>query len=176
MKNTALFLICISLGACSSLPTLKDIAKISPWYKANKVESISVFVPADPELRYALNIDVAFVYTDAVLAMVNGLNGSDWFVQKPGIKAGYGDQIKIMQWQMVAGYADEGRLLPSDHSDALAVVAFAYYPENPNTKVILNEMEAPWLVFSQGKLSASNNAPLSLMAQKTAQNKKGNKQ
>ena len=153
----------LGLMGCSSLPSLKDL---NPWHKENQVRSLSVFVAPDPSLRFALNIDVVFVYSDAVLAMVNNLKGNEWFSQKSGIVSAYSNQVKVLEWQMVSGYADEGRSLPEDHSDALAVIAFAYYPPNPDARVVLNEFKNPWLVFAQGKLVASEVAPISTAPQK----------
>lgn len=147
----------LGLGGCSSL---SDIKKLSPWYSANDVERISVYVAPDPALQFAVSIDVVFVYTEAVNIMLSGMNASDWFSQKPAITAGYSNQMDLLEWQMVPGFTDEGRPLPDKHSDALAVMAFAYYPDNPDAKVLISTLKRPWLVFANGSLSATESPPV----------------
>lgn len=148
------------LSACSSIPTLDDVAQLSPWYKRNEVKQVSVYVTPDEGLRHAVNIDVVFVYKYTLLTMVSGMNALDWFEQKSAIKAGYGKSIDILEWQMVAGFADQKLELPERHADAYAVIAFAYYPENPDAKVVLTEIETPWVVFTSGKLTTAETAPV----------------
>lgn len=162
MKKVICTIILTSLlSACSSVPSLSDIAKLSPFYKANQVKSIAVYVAPDDTLRYAISIDVVFVYSEAVLTMVNGMNATDWFSKKAGLTSGFGNQLEVLEWQMVAGYADDQTKLPSNHASALAVIAFAYYPDNPNAMVVLTEMETPWILFSDGNLTAVSQAPTS---------------
>lgn len=163
MKSLKSLLLLIGLSqliACSSLPTLDDIAQLSPWYTYNEVEEITVYVHPDPELRYALNIDVIFIYQELVQTMVSDLTAIDWFSQKAGILASYGRQIDVLEWQVVPGFADQSLDLPKRHGDAIAVVAFVYYPPNPDTKAVLTEITTPWLVFKDGKLSTLTQPPL----------------
>lgn len=162
LKLLTLSVILLQLNACSSFPTLKDIAKLSPWYRYNDVEQITLFVHPDPELRYALSIDVVFIYQDLVQTVLSDLTAVDWFSQKTGLLANYGHQIDVLEWQIVPGFAEQSLALPKRHSDAKAVIAFAYYPPNPDTKAVLTELATPWLIFKGGKLSTLAKPPLSL--------------
>jgi len=162
LRLLIILLLTIKLSACSSVPTLSDIAKLSPWYTYNEVEEISLYVAPDPELRYALNIDVIFVYQDLLLTVLGDFSALDWFAQKPAILSSYSSDIDVLQWQVVPGFAEQSKTLPQRHSDAIAVMAFVYYPPNPDTKAVLTELKTPWLIFKQGKLSTLEHPPLGI--------------
>ncbi len=160
LRLLIILLLTVEISACTSVPTLSDIAKLAPWYSYNEVEEISVYVEPDPELRYALNVDVIFVYQDLLLTMVNGFSALDWFSQKPAILSSYGSSLDVLQWQVVPGFAEQSKKLPERHSDAIAVLAFVYYPPNPDAKAVLTELKTPWLIFKEGKLTTLAQPPL----------------
>ncbi len=154
-----IFFLLLALSACTTLSGI--YSTLNPWHSENKVNSIAVYVKPDPELLHAVNIDVVFIYTDTVHAMLAGLDAIQWFQQKGGVIAGYSTQLDIMEWQMVSGYGVETKSLPKKHKDAIAVMAFAYSPDNPNAKAVLTELSTPWLVFESKQLKTQLKPPVS---------------
>lgn len=158
LNNLKIILITLTLCGCSVLPSLNSL---NPWSSENSIESISVYIAPDPDLQHALNIDVVFIYSDTVHAMLAGFDAIQWFQQKSGVVAGYKTQLDILEWQMVSGYGDSAKSLPENHKDAIAVMAFAYFPDNPNAKAILTDLKTPWLVFESKQLKVQQEAPVS---------------
>lgn len=159
VKIIKLLLILLMLNGCSTFSSI--YSTLNPWSSENEVKSISVYVTPDPELLHAVSIDVVFIYTDTVHAMLAGLDAIQWFAQKQGVVSGYQTQLDILEWQMVRGYGDQSKSLPEDHKDAIAVMAFAYSPDNPNAKAVLTELSSPWVVFKDKKLTTLKEAPVS---------------
>ena len=153
-KHVSCLLLALMLSACSG------IKKLNPWHTNNDVEAISVYVEPDPALRHAVSIDVLFVYSEKALTAIGNLTATDWFSQKRGLMANYSHELSVLSWQIVKNYTGVSKTLPTDHADAIAVLAFAFYPANPNAKAILTELETPWLVFSKGRLKAVTEPPL----------------
>ena len=154
-----LLFIQLSLSGCSGFSTI--YSTVNPWSRENEVDIISVYVAPDPELLHAVSIDVVFIYTETVHAMLAGLDAIQWFEQKQGVIAGYQTQFDLLEWQMVRGYSDQTQSLPEDHKDAIAVMAFAYSPDNPNAKAVLTELTSPWIVFEDKQLTTLQEAPVS---------------
>ncbi len=153
----------ILLSSCSSLSSINSA--LNPWSRENEVDSIFVYVAPDPELVHAVNIDVVFIYTDTVHAMLAGFDAIQWFEQKQGVISGYQTQLDILEWQMVRGYGEQAQSLPEDHKDAVAVMAFAYSQDNPNAKAVLTELSSPWIIFENKQLTTQQQAPVSYIKQ-----------
>ncbi len=143
----------LTMTACSTLE------KSMPWYRANQVNSISVYVVPDSNIRYAINIDVVFIYQEVALTVLTTMNAQDWFKQKDALLSAYGNQIDLLQWQIINGFGDNQKSLPNAHKQAIAVIAFANYPDNPNAKADLTTVCNPWLVFEGGELSVQAKSP-----------------
>ena len=143
----------LTLSACST------IEKSAPWYRANAVDSISVYVVPDPNIRYAISIDVVFIYQEVALTVLTTMSAQDWFLQKDALLSAYGNQIDLLQWQIINGFGDNQKPLPNDHKEAIAVIAYANYPPNPNAKADLTTLRNPWLIIENGELSAKVRSP-----------------
>ncbi len=130
-----------------------------PWYRANAVDSIAVYVVPDPDLGYAINIDVVFIYQEVALTVLKTMSAQDWFQQKDALLSAYGNQIDLLQWQIINGFGDNKKRLPNDRKQAIAVIAYANYPPNPNAKADLTTLSNPWLIFENGELSAKTKSP-----------------
>jgi len=158
-KLLVVAVIAFSVTACSILPNFNDIKQAMPWYRANQVDKIAVYVVPDATLQYAINIDVLFIYNTLAHTVISGLTAEQWFQQKNGLKASYGQHIKTLEWQMVSGYGDDSKPLPSNHKRAIAVIAFALSPKNPNAKIEITEFSTPWLVFDKQQLTVKLTPP-----------------
>jgi len=163
MKLLAVAVLVLNLSACSVLPSVNDIKQAMPWYRANQVDQIGVYVVPDATLQYAINIDVVFIYNTLTNTVISGLTAEQWFQQKNGLKASYGQYIKTLEWQMVSGYGDNSKALPGNHKKALAVIAFALSPKNPNAKVDISQLSTPWLVFDKQQLTVKVSPPNSVV-------------
>ena len=162
MQKLALIAVLMSLlTGCSSISSAVDkVKKAMPWYTANEVDKITVYVAPDPSLRYALSIDVVFVYSELAQTMVASLNAQQWFEQKRAIKAKQQNAVRVLEWTMVSGLGEVAKPLPKDHGDAISVLAFANYPLNPDAQAELTEISNVWLVFADGQLSAASQSPI----------------
>ncbi|MCC2615013.1 hypothetical protein LJ739_02000 [Aestuariibacter halophilus] len=124
----------------------------APWSRANGLERLSVQMAPSAQLRYALSVDVLFVYDQQVLDVIAPLNAQQWFESKAAFQSMYGQHLRTVQMQLVTGVRFNDITLPDNHHRALAVLAFANDPGNPNTKVILTEQQAPLLIFDGNEL------------------------
>ncbi|MDN4504007.1 hypothetical protein QX776_16460 [Alteromonadaceae bacterium BrNp21-10] len=158
-----LFLLMMVLTYLSACTLLNDV---NPWARNNQVNSVAVYVAPNENLHHAISIDVLFIYSNEALAALTDVNSNQWFQQKSAFLAGYQASIDILQWQMVAGFSDESIALPTNHKKALAVIAYADHPQNPNGKVILTDFKTPWLIFSNGQLKVQLTPPVSMPADK----------
>ena len=125
----------------------------------NGVESIGVYVAPNSELKYAVSIDVVFVYSEDLASRLADINGETWFQQKSAIISSYSSQLDLLEWQIVNGYADESRILPKGHRKAIKVLAFMYYPGSEQTRVDITNTSAPWLVVESKRLEVKLDSP-----------------
>lgn len=147
------------LSGCSIMSGLDTLNSWMPWYRNNQVDSIAVYVKPDPELEHAVSIDVVFMYDDMIQTMLKEFDAIQWFEKKQALMTSYAPQLDVLQWQMVSGYGQKEKQLPEKHKDAIAVMAFAYYPGSPNTKAVLTDLETPWIVFDSDKLITQSGPP-----------------
>lgn len=152
--------LCFVLSGCASVGSAyNSVKQAMPWYRANDVDSIAVYVAPDASLRFAIAIDAVFVFDDMTLTVVKGLNSQQWFEQKNEILAKYHSALNVLNWTVVSGLGNSTKPLPNNHKEAIAVLAFANFPSNPNALVEITEIQTPWLVFENGQLRAENNRP-----------------
>lgn len=153
-KNLLLTFFCQYLVGCSTLNSWL------PWVDENSIEEISVYVFPDQELRYAVNIEVVFVFSDMTNTVVNAMNAKDWFEKKTEILSSYSKDIAVMQWQIVNGLGKNNNDLPIDHEQAINVIAFAKIPNNPNAKVLITDFKTPWITLKSGILTVTDKSPV----------------
>ncbi len=147
------------LSGCSVMSGLETLNSWMPWYRNNQVDSVAVYVKPDPDLDHAVSIDVVFIYDDMIQTMLKEFDAIQWFEKKQALMVSYAPQLDVLQWQMVSGYGRKTKQLPEKHKDAIAVMAFAYYPSSPNTKAVLTDLETPWVVFDSNKLITQSGPP-----------------
>lgn len=144
-------------SGCSSLPNLRDI---NPFAGNNSVESIGLYIAPDSKLSYAVSVDVLFLYSEDSVEAIGKLESKDWFSQKAFLKATMGNEFELLEWQLVHAHGDIERELPRKHEEAVKVIAFARTPDfDKKLKVELTDMEAVWLIFKNGQLTAQENNP-----------------
>lgn len=149
-------LLSLLLTACS---TVKSINESMPWYAANEVKSVGLMVKFDAQLQHAISVDVVFAYDENLVALLSNATATQWFSQKMGYIASYGHNMDIVHREIVPGYSEHITELPGRHSDAKAVVAFAYYPDDPTTIAVLTPFATPWLLFSAQTMTLLQTAP-----------------
>jgi len=158
-EKLLVMVIAFCISACSMLPNFENIKEAMPWYRANQVNQIGVYVAPDATLQYAINIDVVFIYNALTKTVISGLTAEQWFQQKNGLKAAYGQHINTLEWQLVSGFGDDSKILPRNHKQAIAVIAFALSPKNPTAKVEITQFNSPWLVFDEQQLTVQLTPP-----------------
>lgn len=144
------------MSACS---TVESINESMPWYAANEVESVGLMVKFDAQLQHAISVDLVFAYDENLVALLSNATATQWFTQKTGYIASYGHNMDIVHREIVPGYSEHITELPERHSDAKAVVAFAYYPNDPTTIAVLTPFPTPWLLFSAQTMTLLQTAP-----------------
>lgn len=156
-------LILLSTTSCSSLKSAKEsVAETMPWYRANAVREIGLFVKDDKNLNHAVSVDIVFIYDENLQSLLENVSAQQWFNEKPGYLSSYAHLMDIVHREMVPGYNDRLEPMPKNYKDALSVVAFARYPQDPNAKAVLTEQETPWLIFSNDSMQLLTQAPAGL--------------
>ncbi len=140
-----------------------------PFYHANAVEQVSLLVKNDNRLVHAVAVDLVFIFDQTVQANLENIDAQTWFNEKPGYRASYGGKIKLLSWELVRGYSASTQTLPDDHEDALSVVVFARYPNNPNTKAIVSELAHPWILLDASQMLVSETQPSATITVGSAQ-------
>ena len=153
---SALLLLSMMLTGCS---TLQSINESMPWHSGNQVETVGLKVNFDAQLQHAVSVDVVFIYDENLIAMLSNASAAQWFAEKKGYMANYGFNMDILHREIVPGYSEVISELPERHKDANAVIAFAFYPQNPNAKADLTELPTPWLLFDAQQMQVAAAAP-----------------
>lgn len=156
IKSALSLLVVVWLQACS---TMQSVNESMPWFSGNEVESIGLKVNFDAQLQHAISVDVVFVYDENLIALLSNADAGQWFAEKQGYISNYGFNMDILHREIVPGYSELIMALPEKHSDAKAVIAFAYYPLNPNAKAVLTEIPTPWLLFDAQNMQVMATAP-----------------
>ncbi len=138
------------MSGCS----IRSFAELNPWHKYNSVENISVYVAPDPEMQFAVGIDVVFIYSPELVNLIAKLDDQEWFEAKQSIIANYASDIDMLEWQLVSGFEDRSRPLPENHKNAVKILAFMNYPGGKNTSVEITHLTSPRLLvgFKQLKV------------------------
>lgn len=145
-------LLSMTLFASVGCSTISNINEAMPWHSANEVKTLGISVSYDNQLQHAISVDVVFVYDIALAGMLTSASAIQWFDERPGYLASYSQNLDVIHREIVPGYNEVIDTLPDRHSDAIAVLAFAYYPLNPNTKADLTLLATPWLVFDSQQM------------------------
>jgi len=149
-----LIIICLVMSGCS----IRSFHELNPWHKNNSVENISIYVAPDPNLQFAISIDVVFIYNPETVNLIAKLDGYQWYQIKQSLIAGHGSDIDVLEWQMVSGFEDRGRVLPKNHKNAVKVLAFMNYPESKATSVEITHLISPRLLVEFKQLSVFEEA------------------
>lgn len=149
-------LVSLLISACS---TVESINESMPWHSGNEVESVGLMVKFDAQLQHAISVDVVFAYDENLVALLSNATATQWFTQKTGYIASYGHNMDIVHREIVPGYSELITALPERHSDAKAVVAFAWYPDDPTTIAVLTPLPTPWLLFDAQTMTLLQTMP-----------------
>ena len=142
------------MSSCS----IRSFHDLNPWHKYNSVEEISIYIAPDPNLHFAISIDVVFIYNPETVSLFDKLDGNQWSKTKQFILAGRGSEIDVLQWQLVAGFEDRSRVLPENHEKAVKVLAFMNYPGSEATSVEITQFVSPRLLVESRQLSVLEEA------------------
>ncbi len=120
----------------------------------NDLRSIAVSVAQDNTINHAIPVDVVFVYDGPMLSQIATITSSAWFANRSGFLA-MGDDIDVLQWELVRGSGDIKAQLPERSNNARYIVAFAYTPENPDARVEIGQFTHVQITFVQDQLIAT---------------------
>ncbi len=148
------------LSGCGGF--LSSINTKMPWYTANSVDAIGVYVDNS---KTAIPIHVVYAYGDASLAIVSNVTAEQWFSQKKGYCAFYRDEIDILSMEVVSRYSAKILKQPKDHKDAIAFIVFARIPGADVTKIDISTLETPWILVDNKDLSAQSEVPSDIRAE-----------
>lgn len=156
IKAVLLLVVSLHLSACS---TMQSMNESMPWFSGNEVESVGLKVNFDAQLQHAISVDIVFIYDENLIALLSNADATQWFSEKAGYISSYGPSMDVIHREIVPGYSELMTELPDNHSDAKAVLAFAYYPLNPNAKAVLTSLPTPWLLFDAETVQILTVAP-----------------
>ncbi len=150
-RNIALIALLLGVALPLSGCGISDMYKqLSPWYRANQVQAITLLCSDTMNDDTPMAVDVLFVYNDILANQLLGQTASQWFAAKAQYRLKYGTDMDIVAMELVPNLSYVKVQLPAKARLAVKVILFAnYMTPSGQYPVDLSTFQAPTVSLEQ---------------------------
>lgn len=103
------------------------VSHLNPWHRNNDVTSLSIVPLPNANQRYAVDVDVVFIFDTDLAIPLAELTAQQWFAKKSDYLRAYPQSLKVVHSEPMPGLIPLVGDLPAKHARADKVLVFAHY-------------------------------------------------